>query len=460
MTPIHHLYTNVVFPIFEANRFSGLPSRLERLKSIERQSLETNRKQQWEALKRLCQHAYDTTPFYRAQFDAHGLHPDQIKSPADLQRIPVLTRDEIRLNFADLWSRSFKESELSKSATGGTTDTPVAFYRDQESVLEKNAVQQRLNAWAGYLPGDKTFFLWGAQSDYPQDPSWRWRFYDRYVMRRHWAATSLFNEESLSSHLNAWNELRPDVVFAYPTPLTLFCQYLDSSGAQFHLPRSVICTAEPLLDEQRETIRKVLGVDPFEHYGSREVGMVAAQCAQKTGMHVDSTAVFIEHLPVDNGESGLREMVITDLLNYGMPLIRYQSNDCSLLTDEVCDCGIGFPLIKRVMGRTTDNFYLPNGDVVPGISFQNRIIKVCPGIKKIQVIQESIAQFRIRYVPTEAYTSADLQILDAKLREFLGQAVSWEFQRVDDIERERSGKTRFCISHVKKPAMVAGALSR
>ncbi|MCU1286135.1 MAG: hypothetical protein JWO13_2485 [Acidobacteriales bacterium] len=460
MTPLRELYTNVVFPMFESQRFSGLPSRLERLKTIEKQSLEINRQQQWEALKRLCKHAYETAPFYRARFDAHGLHPERMNSPADLQKIPVLTRDEIRQNFADLRSRSFKESELSKSATGGTTDTPVAFYRDQESVLEKNAVQQRLNEWAGYVPGDKTFFLWGAQSDYPQNPSWRWRLYDRYVMRRHWAATSLFNEESLSAHLRDWNELRPDVVFAYPTPLTLFCQYLENSGTRFHLPRTIICTAEPLLDEQRETMRRVLGVDPFEHYGSREVGMVAAQCSQKTGMHVDPVAVFIEHLPVDGGESGLHEMVITDLLNYGMPLIRYQANDCSLLTDGVCDCGIGFPLIKRVMGRTTDNFFLPNGDVVPGISFQNRIIKVCPGIKKIQVIQESIAQFHIRYVPTEAFSNADIQTLDAKLREFLGTTVTWKFEKVDDIERERSGKTRFCISHVKKPARVAGAPSR
>lgn len=108
-------------------------------------------------------------------------------------------------------------------------------------------------------------------------------------------------------------------------------------------------------------------------------------------------------------------------------------------------------MITRVLGRTTDNFILPNGDIVPGISFQNRIIKVCPGIKKIQVIQEQVDRFRVNYVPTELHSPEDLQNLDAKLRQFLGEGVLWTFEQVPEIAREKSGKTRYCISHVKIP---------
>src|SRR5205823_12639505 len=112
--------------------------------------------------------------------------------------------------------------DLKQSATGGTTDAPVPFYRDLESLREKTAVQVHFDSWAGYLPGDKVFYLWGARSDYAQNPSWRWRLYDRLLMRRVWAPTSLLNEEILESHRKSLNRLKPKVIYAYPTPLALF----------------------------------------------------------------------------------------------------------------------------------------------------------------------------------------------------------------------------------------------
>ena len=69
-----------------------------------------------------------------------------------------------------------------------------------------------------------------------------------------------------------------------------------------------------------------------------------------------------------------------------------------------------------MIGRTTDNFYLPNGDVVPGVSLTDRIIKVCPGIEKMQVIQDTIDSFRIRYVPGAAFLPSDLENLDENLK--------------------------------------------
>jgi phenylacetate-CoA ligase len=270
-------------------------------------------------------------------------------------------------------------------------------------------------------------------------------------MRQVWAPTSLFNETVLESYRQMMNEFRPRIVYAYPTPLALLCEYLRSCGRPYHRPASAICTAEKLLPSQRRIIEEALGCPLFERYGSREFGLIAAECEHHQGLHLNTAAAYVEYVPIQGSDEGLNEILVTDLLNYGMPLIRYRINDCTLLSGETCGCGRGYPLMRQITGRTTDVFYLPSGDVVPGVALQNRVLKVCPGLKKIQVIQETLGSFLVRYVPGVNFESADLDLLRTNLRKFFPEQVSFTFEKVADIERERSGKTRFCISHVADP---------
>jgi phenylacetate-CoA ligase len=178
--------------------------------------------------------------------------------------------------------------------------------------------------------------------------------------------------------------------------------------------------------------------------------MIAAECEEHQGLHVNPAAAFVEFIPLQGAEEeGLHEILVTDLLNYGMPLIRYRINDCTVLGPERCPCGLGYPLIQPIAGRTTDNFVLPGGNVVPGISLTNRVIQVCPGLKKVQVIQNTLRDFHVCYVPGPGFSASDLDLLKGKLRVFFPDLIEWTFEEVSEIKRERSGKTRFCISHVK-----------
>jgi phenylacetate-CoA ligase len=161
--------------------------------------------------------------------------------------------------------------------------------------------------------------------------------------------------------------------------------------------------------------------------------------------------VYVEFLPIQGAElEGLHEILVTDLQNYGMPFIRYRINDCALVATGPCACGRGFPLIKKIVGRTTDNFYMPNGDVVPGVALTNRVIQVCSGLRKLQVIQKTLYDFHVRYVPGPNFGTSDLEFLLTRLRVFFPDSIRWTFEEVTEIERERSGKTRFCISYVRR----------
>lgn len=447
----------VINPLVNGRRRYRLPSRLRELQRLERLSLGENRERQLQTIVKLLQHAYESTPFYRDRFDQANIVPAEIRSFDDFQKIPVLTREDIRDNLDRLWSRGYAKESLQKAATGGTTDTPVPLLRSPECLAQRFAVQLHLDTWAGMWPGDKIFRLWGAQQDFSANQSWRWKLYDRYVVRNVWAPTSLLNPEILEQYRHLLNKFRPKIIYAYPTPLALFCEYLQGCGRPYHRPVSAICTAEPLQERQREVIEQTLGCPVFEHYGTRDFGMVGADCETHEGLHLHSAAVYVEFVPLEGGESGgLCEILVTDLTNDGMPMIRYRINDCAIISSSPCSCGRGFPLVKKIVGRTVDNFLLADGSIVPGVALTNRVIQLCPGLKKTQIIQDTVTDFHVRYVPGPAFSPSDLELLRSQLRVFFTTSVKWTFEEVPEIARERSGKTRFCISHVKSRSGTLG----
>jgi len=450
---INAFHIRLLLPLLARDRHRALARRMRQFASYERLSFEQNQDLQWQRFVKMLRHAYANTEFYRKRFDAVGFDPNSSFGPAEVSRVPALTRDDIRTHVEKMCSRTYKVEDLTISATGGTTDTPVKFYRDRESLRDKTALQLQLNTWAGMYPGDKIFHVWGARSDFSQNPSWRWRLYDRGLMRNVWAPTSLLNEQVSEDYRQLLNNFKPKIVYAYPTPLALFCEYMQASPRPVHRPEAVICTAEAVLDDQRKIIEETFRCRVFEHYGSREFGMIAAECDAHCGLHLASPAVFLEYLPLsDCEEPGVQEILVTDLLNYGMPLIRYRVNDCVVPSEFPCSCGRGYPLIKKIIGRTTDIFVLPDGSKVPGVALTNRVLQVCPDLKKTQVIQEEIGRFRLRYVPNERFDRTGLQGLKDNLKKFFPQDLQWEFEEVNDIQRESSGKTRFCISKVTLPS--------
>jgi phenylacetate-CoA ligase len=438
--------------------YAGLHSNLKKGHELEGLSLKQNLEKQWRKTTQLLAHAYETVPFYRRRFDEHGIAVTSIQAPADLKRIPILKRDDIRNNVEDLWSRRYQRSELLQAATGGTTDSPVPLLRDRECIAVRNAIRLQFNQWAGVGLSDKVFWLWGAPSDFAQNPGWKWRLYDRYFMRRIWAPTMLLNDETtLAKYASTIDRFRPTAIIAYPTPLTALCQYLLSSGYKGNLPRTAVCTAEALLPVQREIIEKALQCKVFEVYGARDFGMVAGECEAHDGLHLNPYAIFMEGEELD-AASGLQEIIATDLLNPAFPMIRYRINDCVYPVDPYCSCGRGFPLISRIQGRASDNIVTPAGKVLPGVSvahWANRMVKTGSGLSKMQLIQETRNTFTIKYAPAPDFAPDSLERLTKMLHQLIEAPVEIDYVRVEDIPREASGKTRLCISRVSGHGVAA-----
>jgi phenylacetate-CoA ligase len=443
------IYTHFVLPWLQGERYAGLSARLAELRARERLDLEHNRALAWQEVQLLLHYAYTQVPYYRELFAAAGATPDDIRVEADFQRLPALTREVLRSKPGALVAKGIPRDQMREAATGGTTDTPVPLWRNVECIQQRTAVQVRLNQWAGLDTGMKVMWLWGARTDYPADPSWKWRMFETHVMRRVWCPISILDEETFKRYLQTLNDFKPQAIVAYPAPLALFCEYLLAQTKPYHTPKTAIVTAEPLLASQRQIIEKALGCQVFSHYGARDFGMIAAQCEQGGAMHLCTASIYFDYEEIP-GSNGLYEIFATDLTNRAMPMIRYKINDCTYHVPEQCACGRGYPLIGDIEGRTTDNFVFADGSVVPGVAMTNRLIKVCPEILKLQIVQEEVDQFLVRFVRGAGFRDEVLATVRERFFQLIGQRVNVRLEEVTDIPRERSGKTRLCISHVQR----------
>lgn len=148
------------------------------------------------------------------------------------------------------------------------------------------------------------------------------------------------------------------------------------------------------------------------------------------------------------GELG--QIVVTDLVNRAMPIIRYQVGDMGVLSDRRCPCSRGLPLLERIEGRVADFVVTPNGELISGISLTENFAVLVPGIGQLQIVQEELNRLVFRIVKGPNFDDDSLDEIQRLVVQRFGSGVRYECEYVEHIPPEPSGKYRFCISKVKK----------
>ena len=246
-------------------------------------------------------------------------------------------------------------------------------------------------------------------------------------------------------------------MYSYPNALEEFAGFIRDNGlAPLRFDR-IICTAEALHDHQRTFFLEQFGAEVFNLYCSREHGCVGFECPEHDGLHIDTGSVIVEILrdgkPVDPGEQG--EIVITDLMNYGMPLIRSGTGDLAIAAEGPCPCGSPFPKLSGLCGRLADGIVLPNGAWVQGIMMADLFIDE-PSIALSQFLQDDPGTLDVHVVVTGTPREGLYQALEAEVRTIVGRDIGIRITRVADIARNpRSGKYQDVISRCTRHAAIA-----
>jgi phenylacetate-CoA ligase len=407
---------------------------------------------QWTALQTMLRHAASTVPFYRQSFRQAGLRPEDIHCMADYRRLPVLTKTDIRIHGADLLSERYDPSHLHLKQTSGSTGIRLTIFVDEASLQHKRACTLRADEWSGWRFGERVAWLWG-NPDHGYH-TWHARLRRKLLERVRALCTLRMTETDLARFAAQLRHKPPSLLFGHAHSLYLFACFLRDRGLAGAIrPNGIIATAMVLHPWQRRVIEDVFTCPVTNRYGCEEVSLIACECERHHGLHVNADGVLVELLrggqAVAPGEAG--SVIVTDLTNRAMPLLRYQVGDVAVRATRPCPCGRGLPLLESIEGREADYVVTPGGELISGISLTENLACQVPGVAQIQIVQETRRHFRFRLVRGPDFGAASLQRLHELVVQRFGPEVGYECEYLEHIPQEASGKYRFCISHVENP---------
>lgn len=408
-------------------------------------------------LTTLLRSAAERCPFYRERFARTGFDPDQVSKPSDLSQLPPLTKAEVQEHSARMLAMGWPRADLVPNHTGGSVGRPVRFFVDRDRLESRAGSTARHDAWCGLEPGDPIAYIWGAPRDRPSR-HWRTRLRNRLLGGQLWLDTARVNETEMRSFGRALDRFAPRTIIAYASGIALVARFFESAGIRPRPPSSIITSAEILTDEMRGSIEEVFGCEVFDRYGSREVSVIASECSEHSGLHLNADSLYVEVVtegrPAAPGELG--SLVVTDLRNLSMPLIRYEIGDAAVLEAGPCACGRGLPRLRSVAGRVSDFIVGPDGRAVSGTYLAVYVVGKRPSLGQAQIVQDRAGVVRYRIQRGPRFDEADdlSYLREATARE-LGAGTQVEFEFVDELPREPSGKFLFSRSSVRPPFLDA-----
>lgn len=433
------LIRRVLFPGWVAKNRS---KRLSYLRALERSqflSRDEIRDLQWRQFKAILRHAYAECSFYRRKYLAAGLHPDDIESLDDLSSVPHVTKPEIQEWAPQMIAERYRSAPLCKDMTGGSTGSPTVFYYDEDRLDSRVAATLRHNRWTGWNIGDKTALLWGAPRDVASAASVKGRIRDWILDRRVILDASTIDDDRMLAFCRVLARHQPRYVLAYANTMALFARFVRREGLAPFSPAAIICSGELLTAESRALIESTFNCRVFNRYGSREFAVIASECGHHEGLHVNADNLLVE----PQGE-----IVITDLRNFAMPMIRYRTGDVGEAIERSCACGRGLPLMEMKGGRTTDFLIGASGQKVSGIVLATYGITDIAGVRQVQFVQRQRGAIVARVVRGPAWSDTAGAQLVSRIHTWLGDGMRVQLDFADSIPQEASGKFRFSISTI------------
>ncbi len=272
----------------------------------------------------------------------------------DLTQWPVLTKVDIQ-RAPEAFHPEAQPRRVTRKTTGGSTGQPVTLMKDRHAIGRELAASAMGYSWFGVRMGQRSARFWGSPQT--RKRALRSTLADAVMNRKRFSAFA-FDQSDLSQYWRALLKLNPRFIYGYVSMIEALAHFVRSEGLRSsHLKalQAVITTAEALSPRQREVISRTFGVPIQNEYGCGEVGPIAYECPQGS-LHVMAANLKVEILdqggaPVSPGSAG--RIVLTDLNNRAMPLIRYDVGDRAAWGTP-CSCGRSFPVLQEVFGRAYD----------------------------------------------------------------------------------------------------------
>jgi len=401
---------------------------------------------QFQKLQLLLEHAYKHVPFYRNRFDGLGIKPSDIRSLNDFASFPILKREDLQNHWTDIISKKHNKDILSKGASSGSTGVPVVYFKDPEASSAGKAAHQVGWELSGWEFGMKGLHIWGNPTTVNKE--WKrlssrlkTKVYNQYKFPSY----QLSEEGKFDELVTYINKMKFDFIDGYTNAIYLLADYVKQHNKRIHKPKYVLPTGENLQDFQRTLMEDVLG-DVYDGYGCSEINGIAYECKTCGKYHIIEPHVILEYgdkFDVTNEQT----LIITDLDNYGFPLLRYQNGDAGIpFEEEVIDCKIQLKRLDKISGRVSDIIYFSNGGVLSVPSFfGSMLLKQINGIKQYQIERVKQDELVLNFVVGHEFKESDKTKIDNAMHEYLGNSGKWNIKIVDHIKVSKTGKFKLLI---------------
>lgn len=427
------------------------------------------KKYQDKALRKMVKYAY-MVPVYNKKYREHGIHPNDIKGVEDIDKLPLITKDDFREHYPNgIIPKRFDKEHNFLLSTSGSTGKPVFIYCDPFSAIKSlTGYIRTLKAYGADWRKSKIALIIDLapgsieQAIFVKSMT---PFLRKFISLNN--IKYLHVGEKTETLLKEINEFKPEYLGSDPNMLRELA-ILKNNGYGKDISPRYLCSSGAMLDRYtKQYVEKAFDAKVLNLYGTTEAGLLAFECLRGDHYHVNSDFVFLEfldneHKPVSYGKSG--RLVVTKLYGKGTPIVRYTGiEDIVTPIEKKTSCGITTQMIKHIEGRLMEVVILPNGTKIAPFHVTTIPASVMDDfktykIKQFQIIQHKVDEIEVLVVIDDKLRSVGvsaeklLREIKNRFKHKTGDDVNIIVNEVDEIEKDvRSDYVRLVVSKVKRP---------
>lgn len=431
---------SLILPIADSTMKTSISRSIRQIKRMRQFSKNEINNWQNQQLKQLINHAYNQTEYYKTLFDKNHIKPGDIQTTKDLEKLPALTKSDIRNNFNKLIPNNINEIPYKKASTGGSTGDPMLYLLGLSSWSFTNA--NYIINWekTGYRYGEKHIALGSTSLFIDKKPSLKHRLF--YNLKNKIGLNGVnMSAEVCEKYIELIKNKKIKFVYGYASAIYLLAKWAYENKEEVNI-KSCFTTSEILTSQYRKTIFDAFHCKIVDCYGARDGGITAF--AHEEGFFEVGYNCLVRIENTDQNRRG--SALITDLLNYAMPFINYKLGDELLIEDrQNAHYQYNGQIINKVMGRTSDVLQLSNGNVLTGPGF-TILFKDIP--VDYYCIEKKAADSIICYIiKFPEFNPSHEKTIFQTLKKQAGENISVEIKCTDKPFLSKSGKRQYMIDN-------------
>ena len=427
------------------------------------------KKYQDKALRKIVKYAY-TVPLYNKKYKEHGIHPNDIKGVNDIQKLPLITKDDMRESYPnDIIPKGFDKENGFLLSTSGSTGKPIFIYYDMFTAVKYvEGYIRMLKAYGGNWGKSKILLIIDIKPGSVEHAAFANStvpFIKKFVSMKN--IKYLHVGEKIETLIKEINEFKPDFLGSDPNMLKKIAIQKNEGYGKDINPQYLFSSGSILDKYTKKYVEKAFNAKLMDTYGGTESGPLAFESIDGNGYHVNSDFVYLEFLdneqkPVPYGEPG--RLVVTRLYGKGTPIVRYTGMEDMVTPIEAkTSRGMTTEMIKYIGGRSIELIHLPDGRTTAPFHVTTIPASVMDDfksykIKQFQIIQHKVDKIEVLIVIDERLRDIGPSVkkISDEIKKRFKQATSPDINivitEVDEIEKDvRSDYARLIVSKIKHP---------